>query len=55
MNYDETIQKAEAIVKELEQADALSMEEYKAKSVEVNQLLDACTKQLVNLEKELLV
>jgi len=53
--YDENIQKAENIVKELEQAQALSMEEYKQKSSEVKRLLDACDKQLTALEKDLLV
>jgi len=55
MNYDETIQKAEAIVKELEQAEALSMEVYKAKSQQANQLLNQCEQQLIGLEKDLLV
>jgi len=55
MNYDETIQKAETIVKELEEASALSMEVYKAKSKEAKALLDACEQQLVTMEKDLLV
>ena len=55
MNYDETIQKAEAIVKDLEQADALSMEDYKAKATKAKQLLDLCEKQLTTMEKDLLV
>jgi len=55
MNYDQTIQKAEAIVKELEEASALSMEVYKTKSKEAKTLLDACEQQLVSMEKELLV
>jgi len=55
MNYDEAIQKAERLVKELEQAQALSMEEYRQKSAEVKQLLDSCEQQLKQMEKELLV
>ena len=55
MNYDETIQKAESIVKDLEQAEALSMEDYKAKATEAKQLLDLCEKQLTTMEKDLLV
>jgi len=55
MSYDETIRKAEQIVKELEQAEALSMEVYKQKSAEVKHLLDLCEQQLTTLEKDLLV
>jgi len=55
MNYDEAIHKAELLVHELEQAEALSMEAYKQKSTEVKQLLDLCEKQLISMEKQLLV
>jgi len=54
INYDETIHQAERLVKELEQADALSMDVYKQKSTEVKHLLDLCEKQLTEMEKELL-
>ena len=49
MNYDENIQKAEAIVKELEQAEALSMEVYKQKAAQVKELLDQCEQQLTDM------
>lgn len=49
MNYDENIQKAEAIVKELEQAEALSMEVYKQKAAQVKELLDQCEHQLTDM------
>lgn len=55
MTYDEAIQKAEQIVHDLEQAQALSMEDYKRQSNEVKRLLDMCEKQLTTLEKDLLV
>lgn len=55
MNYDETLQKAEQIVKELEQAQALSLETYKQKSTEVKRLLDLCERQLIEIEEQLLV
>lgn len=55
MTYDEAIGKVEAIVKDLEQADALSMEVYKQKSQEAKELLDFCEKQLGAMEKDLLV
>lgn len=46
MTYDEAIAKVEAIVKELEQTEALSMEVYNAKAKEAKDLLDFCAKQL---------
>jgi len=55
MNYDQAIQKAEQIVLELEQAQALSMEEYKRKSNEVKQLLNGCEQELKKMETDLLV
>ena len=55
MSYDEAIGKVEAIVKELEQSEALSMEVYKKKSQEAKELLDFCEKQLGAMEKDLLV
>ena len=46
MTYDEAIAQVEAIVKELEQSDALSMEVYKQKAQKAKELLDFCEKQL---------
>jgi hypothetical protein len=46
MNYDEKIKKAETIISELEQTQALSMETYKLKAAEAKELLDACTQEL---------
>ena len=46
MTYDEALAKVEAIVKELEQTEALSMEVYKTKANEAKDLLDFCMKQL---------
>jgi len=55
MDYDQTIHKAEQIVRELEQSEAISLETYKQKSAEVKQLLDLCEQQLIDIEKQLLV
>lgn len=55
MSYDEAIKRIEAIVKELEQSEALSMDVYKKKAQEAKELLDFCEKQLGVMEKELLV
>lgn len=50
MSYDEQIQKAEALVKELEQAEALSMEVYTQKAAQIKELLDQCEKQLTDMD-----
>ena len=55
MTYDEAIGKVEAIVKDLEQSEALSMDIYKKKAQEAKELLDFCEKQLGKMEKDLLV
>ena len=54
MTYDEAIKQVDAIVKDLEQAEALSMDVYQQKAQEAKQLLDFCEKQLGVMEKELL-
>lgn len=47
MNYDDALARIEAIVKELEQAQALSPEQYKQRADEARQLLDYCEQQLI--------
>lgn len=54
MNYDEAIKKIELIVKELEQAEALSMDVYQAKAQEAKDILDFCQGQIAAMEKEIL-
>lgn len=46
MNYDEAIQKAEAIIAQLESAEALGMEEYKKAAAEAAALLKQCKAEL---------
>lgn len=46
MNYDEKIQKAEAIITQLEQAEAISMDEYKRLAAEATDLLKQCQAEL---------
>lgn len=55
MNYDEAIQKAEAIIAELEQAEALSMEEYKKKAAEAAALLRQCKSLLTEMNEDMTV
>lgn len=50
MNYDEAIKKVETIVQELEQAQAISVTEYKAKANEAKKLLDFCQTQIDGLD-----
>lgn len=50
MTYDEALKRIETIVTELEQAKALSMDEYKAKAVEAKKLLDFCEQQISEMD-----
>ena len=53
MNYDEAINRVEQIVSELEQSEALSMEEYQSKAKEAKDLLSFCQKQLTDWEEKM--
>ncbi len=53
MNYDEAIKRVEQIVSELEQSEALSMEEYQSKAKEAKDLLSFCQKQLTDWEEKM--
>ncbi len=46
LSYDEAMLRVETIVRQLEQSDALSMEEYKRLATEAKTLLDFCRQQL---------
>ena len=48
MTYDEKIQKAEAIIAQLEQSDAISMEEYKKLAAEATKLLQECRTEITS-------
>ncbi len=49
MTYDESIARAEAIIAQLENAEALSMEDYTRLSAEANKLLKACKAEIESL------
>ncbi len=53
MTYDEAMKQADAIITRLEQADAISMEEYKSMAMEVTALLKRCKEEITSLEKDL--
>jgi len=53
MTYDEAVKQIEEIVKQLEQAEALSISEYKQKAEQARQLLSYCEQQVVQLDKEI--
>ena len=46
MTDDEKINKAEQIITQLEQADAISMDEYKKMAAEATSLLSECKEEL---------
>lgn len=53
MTYDQAIKRIEEIVQELEQSEALSMDEYQAKSKEATELLAFCQNQLTDWENKI--
>ena len=55
MSYDEAIQKAETLIAQLEQSDAISMEEYKRVAKEVTSLLQQCKSLLTEMDKDMSV
>ena len=46
MSYDEKIEKAEAIIVQLEASEAISLEEYKRLAAEATALLKQCKEEL---------
>lgn len=55
MTYDESIQKAEAIIAQLEQAEAISMDEYKRMASEATALLKQCKSLLAEMHENMSV
>ena len=55
MSYDESIQRAEAIIAQLEQSEALSMDEYKRLASEATALLKQCKSLLAEMDKDVAV
>ena len=53
LTYEQAIKRVEQIVHELEQTEALSVNTYKQKAKEANDLLGFCESQLIEMEKEL--
>ena len=55
MTYDEAIQRAETIIAHLEQAEAISMDEYKRLASEAAALLKHCKSLLAEMDKDVSV
>ena len=55
MTYDEAIIRAETIIAQLEQSDALSMEQYKKAAAEATALLKHCKSLLTEMDKDMTV
>lgn len=53
LNYDQALQRAETIIRELENTEAISVEEYRTKAKEVTTLLDYCQQQVRKMGDEL--
>ena len=52
-SYDEAIKRIQQIVSELEQSQALSMDDYQTTAKEAKQLLIFCQKQLTDWEQKM--
>ena len=55
MTYDEKIAKAEAIIQQLESAEAISMDAYKKAAAEATALLKECKSLLTEMHKDVTV
>ena len=53
MTYDKAMARLEALVKELDSAEAVSMADYKQKAAEAKELITFCRAQLTNLEQDM--
>ena len=53
MNYDENIKRAETIIAQLEQAEALGMDEYKRLASEATALLQQCKSEIDSMSQSL--
>lgn len=53
LTYDEAMARIEAITKELESADIMSLEDYKKKASEAKELIAFCRAQLETTEQDL--
>ena len=53
MNFDESIGRAETIIAQLEQAQAISMDEYKRLANEATALLKQCKAEIDGMEKNI--
>ena len=55
MNYDENIKRAEAIIAQLESAEAISMEEYQRLAAEATALLKQCKSLLAEMHEDMTI
>lgn len=53
LTYDQALSKAEAIIKELEQSQALSMDVYQLKAAEAARYIAICRQQIGKMEEQL--
>ena len=55
MTYDEKIQRAEQIIAQLEQSEAMSMDAYKKAAAEATALLKQCQSLLTEMHEDITV
>ena len=53
LTYDEAMKRAEALIAQLEQSEAISVDEYKRAAAEATALLNRCKQEIENLSEQL--
>ena len=53
MSYDEAIKRIEQLVLELEESNAISMDDYLSKAKEAKELISFCQNELISWEKKM--
>ncbi|MCR5050333.1 MAG: exodeoxyribonuclease VII small subunit [Paludibacteraceae bacterium] len=53
LSYDEAMKRAEALIAQLEQSEAISVDEYKRIAAEATALLNHCKQEIAQLEEQL--
>jgi exodeoxyribonuclease VII small subunit len=55
LTYDEALQRAESIITQLEQAEALSMDDYKRMANEATAMLQYCKSLLTEMDEDVTI
>ena len=53
LSYDEAMKRAEALIAQLEQSEAIGVDEYKRVAAEATALLNRCKQEIENISEQL--